>query len=161
MRKLSNKQEKEVAKALEGKVVINSGATKWKKGDVDTSEEKIECKITTKDSYTLKFDDLVKIRTQAIKDDCKEPLFIFEFKDISKYIITFVTKEEAKDITVFQTLKSMTFERDSLELAKKRPTKKKGKPISYFGFVKDNRTYFCAVWDFYEWLDIKKSPFEE
>lgn len=43
----SNKQEKAVAKAVQGKQVANSGARPFAKGDVRTDEWLIECKTKT------------------------------------------------------------------------------------------------------------------
>lgn len=80
-KKMSLKQEKRIAKDTDGTLVPLSGALKtsasWK-GDVNTESEKFECKITTKEFYVLKFADLSKIRSQALKVG-KEPVFLFEF----------------------------------------------------------------------------------
>lgn len=44
----SNKQEKHIAKELGGRQTANSGATKFQKGDVTTSDWLIEAKTVTK-----------------------------------------------------------------------------------------------------------------
>lgn len=80
-KKMSLKQEKRIAKDVGGSLVPLSGALKtsasWK-GDINTKDEKYECKVTTMGAYQLHFKDLSKIRTEAIKAG-KEPVFIFEF----------------------------------------------------------------------------------
>ena len=43
----SNRQEKKVAKAVNGKQTANSGATAFQKGDVTTNDWLIECKTKT------------------------------------------------------------------------------------------------------------------
>ena len=58
----SNKQEKKVAKAVQGKQVANSGATPFYKGDVITDNWLIECKTSTnvKASFGIKREWLEK-----------------------------------------------------------------------------------------------------
>ena len=66
----SSKQEKAVAKATGSKVVANSGATMWKKGDVsnDNLSILIECKTKTSDSksFTIKKEWLDKNLQESI-----------------------------------------------------------------------------------------------
>lgn len=52
-RHFSSRQEKNVAKAIGGRVVANSGATRFDKGDVRDSSFLIECKTKTKDSESF------------------------------------------------------------------------------------------------------------
>ena len=52
-RYFSNKQEKHVAKAIGGKQVANSGATKFSKGDVRSDKWLIECKTKTSPSASI------------------------------------------------------------------------------------------------------------
>lgn len=52
-RYFSNKQEKHVAKAIGGKQVANSGATKFSKGDVRSDTWLIECKTKTSPSQSM------------------------------------------------------------------------------------------------------------
>ena len=49
----SNRQEKQVAKAIGGKKIANSGATAFSKGDVRTDLFLIECKTCTKEQKTF------------------------------------------------------------------------------------------------------------
>lgn len=80
-RAFSEKQEKSIAKELGGKTIPNSGGLRtvssWK-GDINTDTEKLECKITNSNKYTLKFSDLSKIRSYALKYG-RDPVFLFEF----------------------------------------------------------------------------------
>ena len=74
-RYFSDKQEKHVAKTLGGKQNVNSGATKWIKGDVQIDDILIECKtvMTPKNSYTVKKDILQKLNNEAFsmgKSNC-------------------------------------------------------------------------------------------
>ena len=54
----SNRQEKAVAKAVDGKQVANSGAARFVGGDVRNDNFLIECKTTTtnKQSFSIKKD---------------------------------------------------------------------------------------------------------
>lgn len=63
----SSKQEKRVAKAIGGRQVANSGATKFDKGDVKTDEWLIECKTCTspKSSMSVKKEWLIKNEEEA------------------------------------------------------------------------------------------------
>lgn len=63
----SKRQEKKVAKAVNGKRQANSGATAFQKGDVVTQDWLIECKTKTKDcnSFTIKEDWLLKNEEEA------------------------------------------------------------------------------------------------
>ncbi|MBO6272868.1 hypothetical protein J6O48_08850 [bacterium] len=63
----SNKQEKQVAKAVKGKQTSNSGATAFQKGDVITTDWLIECKTSTsyKKSFSIKEDWIKKNKEEA------------------------------------------------------------------------------------------------
>ncbi len=52
----------------------------------------VQCQIIERASYTIKFEDLLTVRDQAIKDN-KEPIFLFEFKDKGRYVVAFCEKE--------------------------------------------------------------------
>jgi len=95
-KKLSSLQEKKIAKEVEGVTIPASGglqtSSNWK-GDINTESEKFECKITERASYTIKFEDLLTLRTHAIKDG-KDPVFIFEFKDKERYVVSFCGQKE-------------------------------------------------------------------
>lgn len=67
-RYFSKKQEKGVAKALNGRVQVNSGATDFKKGDVTTDQFLIECKTKAShsESISIKKEWLTKNRQEAL-----------------------------------------------------------------------------------------------
>ena len=66
-RYFSSQQEKQVAKAVGGRKVANSGATAFNKGDVTTNNFLLECKTCTteKQSFSIKRDWLDKNREEA------------------------------------------------------------------------------------------------
>lgn len=63
----SNKQEKQVSKAVQGKQTANSGATTFSKGDVITDKFLIECKTCVEDkkSFSIKKEWIEKNREEA------------------------------------------------------------------------------------------------
>lgn len=63
----SDRQEKAVAKALQGRQVGGSGASVFSKGDVKLNKILIECKtsMTEKTSYSIKREVLDKIHKEA------------------------------------------------------------------------------------------------
>jgi len=80
-RKLSNKQEQKATKELGLKMSPASGATMFGGGDGRLAGKiRLECKFTEADSYTLKLEDLLKLRKQAIKGGLEQPIFQLEFK---------------------------------------------------------------------------------
>lgn len=86
----SNKQEKKVAKAVGGKQVSNSGATKFSKGDVVTDNWLIECKTCTKEkrSFTIKEDWLIKNKEEAFDMGKSYNALVFNFgPDTQNYYI--------------------------------------------------------------------------
>lgn len=74
----ADKQERRVAKQVNGRQTIASGQTPIDKADVKVAGElRIECKTTEKKSFTLKREDLLKIMAQAQGDEM--PVFMIEF----------------------------------------------------------------------------------
>lgn len=65
----SSKQEKQVAKAVSGRQVANSGATAFAKGDVTTDLMLIECKtcVEEKKSFSIKKEWLKKNKEEAFE----------------------------------------------------------------------------------------------
>ena len=63
----SDRQEKKIAKALDGKQVSNSGATPFNKGDVVTDDFLVEAKTVTKlqKTFTIKRAWIDKNREEA------------------------------------------------------------------------------------------------
>ena len=97
----SNKQEKAVAKAVNGKQVTNSGATDFKKGDVTTDSWLIECKTTTtvKKSFSIKQEWLDKNKEEAFAMNKEYNALAFDFGTGNNYYIvderTFIRMKEA------------------------------------------------------------------
>lgn len=75
----SQRQERQLAKALDGSVNSGSGNGWVRKGDVRTPDELFELKITDAKSYSLKDAELNKNYTQALMDG-RIPIFMVEFK---------------------------------------------------------------------------------
>ena len=75
----SVKQERRLAKELNGRVTPGSGSG-GVKGDVHTRDELIEAKTTSKRQYTLKFVDLQKLEGDARRAG-KRPVFIIQVED--------------------------------------------------------------------------------
>lgn len=74
VKKKSQLQEKSVAKDLDAKTVIASGALWGSKGDVRHEDFLVECKTTEKSSYSLTMKVWEKIEKEAIKDGLRTPL---------------------------------------------------------------------------------------
>lgn len=66
----SSKQETAVAKAVNGKKTLNSGATPFSKGDVLTNKVLLECKTKTSDSESM------AIKKEWLEKNEKEALFM-------------------------------------------------------------------------------------
>lgn len=75
----SQKQEKQLAKRLDGSVNSGSGNGWVRKSDVRTDNELWELKITDAKSYSLKDVELIKNSNQALIDG-RIPIFLIEFK---------------------------------------------------------------------------------
>lgn len=74
----SNKQEKEVAKDIGGRVVIASGSLWGMKGDARSDKYLCECKTTGKEKYRLHIGIWEKISDEALKDGLRSPLMCIE-----------------------------------------------------------------------------------
>lgn len=94
----SNKQEKKVAKTVKGFQVVNSGATKFSKGDVVTKNWLIECKTTTateKASFSIKREWLEKNKEEAFAMGKEFSALAFDYGDGRNWYVidekTFIT----------------------------------------------------------------------
>jgi len=76
-RSRSKKQESKLAKVLNGRTTINSGAT-FGENDVITDFCEVEAKTTTKDSYRLTSTDWNKLNDKT--EFGKMPIFIVDFE---------------------------------------------------------------------------------
>lgn len=85
----SNKQEKKVAKVLNGKQTSNSGATPFVKGDVLLDNWLIECKTKTTDSksFTLKKEWFEKNKEEAFAMNKDYNALVIDFGDGEQHYI--------------------------------------------------------------------------
>lgn len=92
----SNRQEKAVAKVVNGKQVKNSGATAFKKGDVENENWLIECKtkVHESESFSIKRDWLKKNEEEAFAMRKEHSALAFDFGDGERYYI--VSEREFK-----------------------------------------------------------------
>lgn len=74
----SQRQERTLAKEVQGSVNAGSGNGWVRKGDVRSEKELWECKVTSAKSFSLKYEDLRKVFEQAIVDG-RIPIFLIEF----------------------------------------------------------------------------------
>lgn len=89
----SDRQEKAVAKSVNGRQQANSGASTWQKGDVVNDNFLIECKTTTepRKSFNIKKEWLDKLKEEAIGMRKHNWALCFEFDNQSNqryYVIT-------------------------------------------------------------------------
>ena len=79
----SNKQEKQIAKAVGGKQVANSGATTFNKGDITTDMFLIEAKTCTKEqsTFTIRKEWLKKNQEEAFAMGKPYSALAFDFGD--------------------------------------------------------------------------------
>ena len=78
IRKISQKQEKSVAKDLNAKTVVASGALWNAKADVRNSQFLVECKTTEKGYYTITAKVWEKICKEANRDGMRDPLLVID-----------------------------------------------------------------------------------
>lgn len=81
----SKRQEKRVAKKVDGRTTVASGAVPFDKGDVSSESFLIECKTTDKKSYSLKNEIFEKIAREAVNVG-KIPLMAIEING-AEYIV--------------------------------------------------------------------------
>ena len=88
-RYFSQRQEERVAKILGLKVVPNSGARIFNKGDVSGQEYLVECKtmMEPKKSISIKKEWLTKIREEAFSCGRSFGMLVFDFGDDEDYVV--------------------------------------------------------------------------
>lgn len=103
----SNRQEKSVARILKGKKQVNSGATKFKKGDIETSVFLIEAKTKMKpsNSFTIKKEWLDKNKEEAYEMGKFYNALVFDFGDNEHFYIV--------DENLFQYLNKKLWEEEN------------------------------------------------
>ena len=93
VKKKSQLQEKSVAKDLDAKTVIASGALWGSKGDVRHDDFLVECKTTEKKSYSLTMKVWEKIEKEAIKDGLRVPLMCVDTQNGEYRFAVFLEKD--------------------------------------------------------------------
>lgn len=97
----SSRQEKEIAKAVSGKQVANSGATTFNKGDVTTDQWLFEAKtkMDVTKSFSIKKEWLEKNKEEAFAMGKPYSALVFNFGDNKNYYViderTFLKMKEA------------------------------------------------------------------
>lgn len=86
-KRVSQKQEKSVAKEMNAKTVVASGAFWGNKADVRGSDLLIECKTTGNDYYNITSKVWEKIATEAVRDRLKIPLLMVDLRNEDRYVI--------------------------------------------------------------------------
>lgn len=90
-RQFSHKQEERVAKLVNGKVVANSGATAFNKGDVIVKQLSllIECKTSAKpkESFSIKKEWLEKNKKEAFSMGIRNTIVAIDFGSSDDYFI--------------------------------------------------------------------------
>lgn len=88
-RAYSREQENRVAKKLNGKVVANSGATAFNKGDVTLPNWLLECKTVTKpqNSITVRKEWIRKNEEEAFSMNKEHSAVVINFGDKDDYYI--------------------------------------------------------------------------
>ena len=85
----SSRQEKRIAKAVNGKVVANSGAIKFGAGDVVTDDWLFEAKTKTaeSDSFTIKRKWIIKNREEAFAMGKNYNALVIDFGDGKQFYL--------------------------------------------------------------------------
>ena len=97
----SSKQEKQIAKAVNGQRVVNSGATAFSKGDVRTEDWLFEAKtkISESQSFSIKKEWLLKNKEEMFAMGKSYNALVFDFGDGNNYYVvdekTFLRMKEA------------------------------------------------------------------
>ena len=88
----SKKQEKRIAKEMNAKVTVASGALEFQKADVRDDMFLVEAKTTEKEFYPLNIKTWDKISDQALHDGMRIPVMCLDFLkydrfcDVSAYL---------------------------------------------------------------------------
>lgn len=93
VKKKSQLQEKSVAKSLNAKPVIASGALWGSKGDVRHDDYLVECKTTDKPVYPLKMSVWHKIATEALHDGMRTPVMCIDLNGGKERYAVFKEKD--------------------------------------------------------------------
>lgn len=83
----SRRQEQSVAKQVDGKTVIASGSLWFADSDVRSDDYLIECKTTSRDSFSVTAKIWEKIEKEAVRDRLRIPLLIIDLRDTLRYVV--------------------------------------------------------------------------
>lgn len=92
VKKKSQLQEKSVAKDLNARTVVASGALWGSKGDVRHDNLLVECKTTDKDFYSLTMTVWEKIEREAVRDGLRIPVMCIDIKGGKERYAVFISK---------------------------------------------------------------------
>lgn len=92
VKKKSQLQERSVAKDLNAKTVVASGALWGSKGDVRHDEFLVECKTTEKPYYSLTMKVWEKIEKEAVRDGLRVPLMCVDINNGEDRYAVFLEK---------------------------------------------------------------------
>lgn len=124
-KRISLQQEKQAAADIGGRTMAASGATRLGGGgDVRIlGRTRLECKFTEKSSYALKYEELKKIRRQAMKA-LENPVFQFAFRHTTGRLRSYAVipwdvedPQKTNDDIWFTSAASVTLAEDQLEKA--------------------------------------------
>ncbi len=82
----ADKQEEEWATRLQGGVRVPGSGAGWRKGDVEGSVWRLECKTTGKNSFTVTREMIQKIEEAALAHS-QVPALVIEFNDNGKKVM--------------------------------------------------------------------------
>lgn len=148
IKKASLRQEQKVAEAVGGRTQAASGGTRLGGGgDVRADGLRIECKLTEKDSFSLKLKELLKLQDQAY-GALEEPVFQFSFLDRAgrreSYVVVKTTPEKAYGGVVIYSASAL-FHRGGLRSQSTR----------FIRFIEKNGT--CRAYQILPWEDFLRS----
>lgn len=92
IKKKSQLQEKSVAKDLDARTVVASGALWGSKGDVRHDNLLVECKTTDKSFYSLTIKVWEKIEKEAVRDGLRLPVMCIDIKGGKERYAVFLEK---------------------------------------------------------------------
>lgn len=92
VKKKSQLQEISVAKDLNARTVVASGALWGSKGDVRHDNLLVECKTTEKDFYSLTLNTWEKIEREAVRDGLRIPVMCIDIKGGKERYAVFLVK---------------------------------------------------------------------
>ena len=144
VKKKSQIQEKSVAKDLDARTVVASGALWGSKGDVRHNDFLVECKTTEKPYYSLTMKVWEKIEKEAVRDGLRIPLMCVDINNGEDRYAVFLEKHFRHYKTYYdlETGDSSWSDRDSFRV--QYPER-----VLMLGYEDDGETpvFIVAPWD--------------